>query len=165
MTADAPELAPVEGRAEIVFRPMLKGDTPFFAHSWLKSFQRSDAVRGVSSETYFYFHHRLLERLLQRSRVVMACEKRDPDRLHGFACFEDLSGTCLLHYVYVRGSRRRLGIGAALIDEALRACKPLPGALVWTHRTKGSDRWLGKYARERRLAALYNPYLMHEATR
>ena len=145
-------------------RPMVKRDRGFFAANWLKSFRRSDAVRGVERQTYFHFHHKILERLLARSIVIVACDQRDPDIIHGFVCFEVVASTCVLHYVYVRGSRRSQGIGSALLSESIRVCRPAPSALVWTHRTKGFDRWIDRYnAREERgLALLYNPYMIEK---
>lgn len=154
--AHAPRLGSSES---VVFRPMVNGDRAFFASSWLKSYRRADAVRGVEQQTYFYFHHRLLERLVARSKVVIACDRADPDRIYGFACFEELNGTCVLHYVYVRKSRQGLGIGSALLDEVLRVCAP--SALVWTHQTRGWAAWIRHYCARAgvELARLYNPYM------
>ena len=154
-------------RTQLMFRPMVQSDRAFFATGWLRSYKGAPRVRGISSKTYWYFHHRLLERLLARSTVVIACQQGDPDILYGFSCFERLEGSCVLHYLYVKGSRRGEGIGSAILDETLRASRD-PAALVWTHQTKGSVKWLDQYCERtgrQGLARLYNPYLTDEATR
>lgn len=157
------QMHPAASDTRVRFRPALEADRAFIAAAWLRSFRRADAVRGVSSETYYYFQHRVMERCVAGSQIIIACDERDPDYLYGFACFARRGPTCVLHYVYVRGQRRRIGIGTALLREMLRACRdPAPSALVWTHRTRHVDRWLHSFAEERRLAPLYNPYLIHE---
>ena len=151
-------------RTQVTFRPMLRTDRGFFSSNWLRSFRRADRVRHVEQQTYFYFHHKILERLVKRGSVIIACNRKEPDTLYGFACFEPLGRTCVLHYIFVKKSRRRLGIGRALLVEALHACDTEPSALVWTHRTRGIDGWLSRTveATGRELALLYNPYLIDE---
>lgn len=168
----APMLPCGAGPMRVVFRPLVRTDRGFFANNYLKSFQRADAARGISSRTYFYFQHRVLERLFARSKVIIACDEADPDQLYGFAFYEQIDDTCVLHYVYVRGGRRQLGVGSALLNEVTRACEVDPAtpplrALVWTHRTKGFDRWIRRHAGRagHGLAMLYNPYLIDERNR
>ena len=89
---------------------------------------------------------------------------RPRQKLYGFACSERLRGTCLLHYVYVRGDARGQGIGGALIRESLQALEPKATALVWTHRTSGFDQWIRRLAERDHpgLPLLYNPYLVDQ---
>lgn len=155
--------AHAEPATSIILRPMVKSDRGYFASSWLKSFRSADAVRGVERQTYFYFQHRVLERLVARSRVIMAADRREPDTIHGFVCFEPRVPTLVVHYLFTRKRYRGQGVGRALLDEARRVCDPAPSALVWTHRTRGIDRYAETYARAHELAPLYNPYLIHEA--
>lgn len=119
-------------------------------------------MKGVHSRTYDYFQAKLIRRLVERGEVVMAVDRADPRRLFGFACFERLRGTCVLHYLYVRGEARGQGIGSALVRESLLAFTPKANALVWTHRTPGFDSWVGRLAarEEPELPLLYNPFLL-----
>lgn len=147
-----------------MFRAPIANDRAFFAAGWLRSYKsRGSTVKGVHAKTYNDFQQRLIQRLVRRGEVIMAVDPAAPERtLFGFACFERLRGTCVLHYVYVRGVCRGNGIGSALVRECLRAFEPEAArALAWTHRTSGFDSWIRQFAdRERpNLPLLYNPYL------
>lgn len=147
-----------------LMRPIRKTDLGYFTRSWLASFRKADAVRGVASPTFYEFHHRVLERLFARGRVVVACDRADEDRILGFCCFEVQRPTLVLHYVFVRRDERGHGLGRAMIEDAMSVCDPAPRALVWTHSTgRRVDRWLDGIAAAHGLPALYNPYMIHEA--
>lgn len=151
---------------DVIFRPLIPDDRKFFAAGWLRSFnRRGTAVKAVHSKTYFHFQQKVIQRLIRRGRVIMAADPRNPRKeLFGFACWEQLHTTCVLHYVYVRGSDRGRGIGTALVNESLGACEPAASALVWTHRTGGFDVWIQQFADREApgLPLLYNPFLIDQ---
>lgn len=155
----APAAAPT---ASVIFRPMVPTDRGFVSSKWLRSFKGAPTVRGVSQQTFFYFQHKIMAHLVARSRVVIACNREDPDHLYGFACFEQDGPTVVLHYLFVRKGLRGQRVGTAILREVLRSAEAPVAALVWTHRTRGGiDAWLHRFATEQRLASLYNPYLIN----
>lgn len=157
------EAEPIQA-PEVMFRRLQPEDRGFFASGWLRSFRgHGPAVSGIQSRTYHHYQQRLIQRLIQRGRVDVAADPADPSRvLFGFACWEWVRGTCILHYVYVRGVCRGRGVGTALVNRALDSGEGPPAALVWTHRTTGFDAWARRFAdRERSgIPLLYNPYLV-----
>lgn len=121
-------------------RAMATGDVGLIFNSWLRSFRKS---QDMEHKAYFLFQHRLIEEILRRSNVLLAVSEDDPDQIFGWVCFEDREEGFTIHYVYVKATFRKLGIGRALVDS-------LPEAEWFTHKTYGSAFF----------GADYNPYLV-----
>lgn len=160
MTETSPTRSPhdLEGalpRAGVDFavRPARRTDAHFIASSWLKSYRDSPATAAVPSQTFYYWHHRVIEVVLARAAVLVACDPDDPDTIVGWACAEAMPGALVLHYVYVKHAFRRFGIARALV-RALQAAEPGTDQIFATHATR---RALG-IMREHDI--FLNPYLL-----
>jgi GNAT superfamily N-acetyltransferase len=122
----------------VAFRDGRASDIGFVASNWLRSYHwhRECFFERCSSLTlreYYQGHHALVEWLLLRSRVVVAHNPDDDDQLYGFVCFEPLQSGLVVHYLYVKSSRRGWGVGRRLFH-AIRE----PGQrTICTHWTRG----------------------------
>lgn len=120
-------------------------DAPLIFSSWLKSYWH--ATKGdqrVQGPLFFAEHHKLIERLIEKSVVVCACNPEDSDQVFGWAM-----GTPgeVLHYVYLREPYRRFGLAGRMLDTLrIERC-------AFSHRTPAFER----IARRRHLT--FNPYL------
>jgi GNAT superfamily N-acetyltransferase len=127
-------------------------DAAFVFAFWLQDhFERSWFAKGISKTDYMRCHHLILERIIARSVVYVACDPEVPAVAYGFACGEgspEFNPT--LHYVYVKRRFRRHGVGASLAARLGVA----PGrAFAFTHLT--SD---GVALRKKYLLGRYLPY-------
>lgn len=139
--------------SDFAVRPARRSDAAFVASSWLRSYRDAPAVVAVPSRTYFYWQHRVVEALLARSAVLVACSPDDPDTIVGWACAEAMEGALVLHYVYVKHDFRRYGVARALV-RALQEAEPGSGQLFATHATRKALRVM------RDNGVFYNPFLM-----
>ena len=129
-------------------------DIAFVSNSWLKSYRDADAVAGCPNRVYFPWQHRVLERLIPRAALLVACLDSDPSKIAGWCCYERQSGAIVLHYVYVKGKHRRLGLARQMI-EMVRDAEAVP-TVFFTHRTPVVDRLpLGP-------EWIYHPFLAHD---
>ncbi len=144
-----------EGGGGLIFnvRRASGDDAAFVFAYWLQDyFERSKFAKGISKTLFMRFHHLVLERVIARSVVFVACDPEAPAVAYGFACGE-LAGAGSsppLHYVYVKRRFRRLGVGCALAQ----ALGILPDrSFTFTHLTDD-----GVALRKKYLLAEYNPY-------
>lgn len=130
-------------------RPAEKPDLAFIFSSWLKSFRESEFAKGIPTSLYYREHHRLIERLLERAQVLVACNPESPSQIYGWICFER-SRARVIHYVYVKQPFRELGIAKRLLEAALAGEE----GFFYTH--------LGITDGKLKERAVYSPYLLLE---
>lgn len=141
MSCPAPSPAAEEWR----LRPADAEDEAFLCHSWLKSFRPS--ATEVPGVIYHRGQHEVIERLLGRSIVTVACNPEDEAQIFGYLVHEKRGPVVVLHYVYVKAPFRRLGLARALLAHVgAEGCH-------YTHRTPAFARLA------RALRAHFNPYL------
>jgi hypothetical protein len=128
-------------------RPFDADDTAFLYKSWLDSYRYSDWGKQFDNRTYYDGHHAVIERVLPRSRVVVACLPDNPTVDLGFAVGE----ADTLHFVYVKRNFRQFGVASALL-EAL----DLPKSPRISHVTGD---WFRCF-RSRFPSSRWNPYLL-----
>jgi hypothetical protein len=134
----------VNAEIKIQFREAVENDLELVFSSWLKSYRCSQLARTIPTTAYYEGHHKVIERLVVKSRVICAVDPEDSNHVYGWCCWENTT-TPVLHYVYVKFSFRRLGIGLKLIQQ------PTAGEFVYTHETS-SFKAMCQGGR-------YNPYL------
>ena len=107
---------PAPPKVTVVLRAASQGDQAFVMDSWLRSFGkgRTWVFRGVEGDRFYSGHREILENILQRSLVVVACLEEVPDAVLGWACIEP---GCV-HYTYVKNKYRRKGVATKLIAHA-----------------------------------------------
>lgn len=137
-------------------RDMGEADISFIFSSLLRSYEEVAVEKlRISVSVYYRGHHDLLMRVLERGQCLMACDPEDPDQIYGYVLYasDDHGQPPCLHYLYVKGSFRRAGIGSAL----LRASGLLEeiGPVAYSHEKPDFSKYLLKYFRRR---TVYDPY-------
>ena len=97
--------------------PTLRVATPedlrFVHSSWHTNHWKTWAHKHVSREVYNAGQDRRINLAVARSTVLVAYFPEVPDEVLGWACIEEAPE--VLHYVYVKGVYRRMGIGTGLV--------------------------------------------------
>ena len=150
-------------KQQVKIREMLPNDEAFIFHSWLTGFRGSDFTEGVRKSTYFPRHHKVIEDILERSEVRVACNLNDEDHVYGYMVWEGE----ILHWIYVKAPFRGLGIGQMLFE-------PLKGSRLYvTHLPQKafeyceeceSNRQRSQYGKKlaQKFGVTYDPYLIWE---
>lgn len=138
-------------KAPVRIRPANAEDVSFIFNSWLKSFRSSNHARGVCNTVYFAEQHKLIERLVKSSQVIIACNPADPTQLYGYICAGSQDGIFCLHYLYVKHSFRGLGIAKILINAFEH---DFNAAGIFTHMTKPMEHLAVKFN------LVYHPYIL-----
>lgn len=124
------------------FRDLEERDRGFVIAHWMSSLiadrrtrRRSLASRGVTRRDWTRAEQARVDGLVRDGITVVAC---DPDSdgtiLYGFACGHGDA----LHYVFARQTRRRGGLGTALLHELIdRGVVPA----AHTYSTRDGSRW------------------------
>jgi GNAT superfamily N-acetyltransferase len=103
----------------ISLRPGTEADRGYVLGTWLDAYRAAVCPWLPRGELRGALVHRLTKRIA--GGLTVACDDLDADRIYGWAC-----GTRgLLHFVYVRDTRRRAGLARRLV---LDVCGGVPGA-------------------------------------
>ncbi len=119
--------------------------------SWLKSFYyTSKFCENLDWEVYFPNQSELIDRLLKKSKIIIAESLDNPDVVVGYIVYEG----DIVHYVYVKHVFKRFGIAKELYTHTgLRNFR-------YTHRTSDCN-WLFGYIKkekmEERMVKIYMP--------
>lgn len=134
-------------------RSATEEDIPFICNAWLKSYRSGYLCREVANTIYFAEHHKLIDRLIKKSNVMIACNPEDPTQIFGFSCNEIVDNVYVLHFIYIKQTYRNLGIATHLLKNS--GFNPKVGS-CHTHSNKVSVRLQAKYN------SVYHPYLLME---
>lgn len=159
-----PEVAP-----EVVLRPGRDTDIDYVYSTWLRSYLRHGVglgwARHGGPEARARYHRgqqAVIRRILDRgARVTVAGLAGDEQLVCGWAVDEPYPR--ILHYVYVRQTLQRCGIGRQLLQhvaptEHTHRCRAPRG-----QRGRGSETadWLEEWIRREWPLAQYNPYAVN----
>lgn len=116
----------------VLVRPARESDVGYIVGTWRDSYASAPAVAGADRDAYRAEVARIVSRLRATPEATLrvACDREDEDTLVGFAAFTGST----LHYVYVRGDMRQMGIAKRLIEGATIA--------HYTFRTLAGERRL-----------------------
>ena len=139
-------------KSQVQIRSATEADVPFIFNSWLKSYKGSHAVKAISAPVYFDFHHRAIEKLLQRSQVLVLCSPDDSTQVFGYLVHESVESVPVVHYAYVKYAFRGMGLCSMLLKQA--GLEKQSGGF-YTHETHSTLKLVNgsKF--------VYNPYLAH----
>lgn len=141
-------------KGPVRIRPATESDVSFIFDSWLRSYRGSKSTWGIRNPVYYGSQHRLIEGLVRRCQVLVACNHEDASQLYGYVVAEHIDGCLVVHFAYTKEAYRMLGIAAALLEQyKFNKSKPT----FYTHRTAVVERM------ERRIPLVYNPYLAYSA--
>ena len=134
-------------------RTMVEDDLPFLFNSWLKSYRFSHFGEKITNTIYLEDHHKVIEAILDKSKVLVACSNDDSSHLYGYIVTGEEEGILVLNFIYVKHTFRNMGIGKTLLDAVGHSSDV---ASVYTHHTRIADKLASKYN------FVYHPYLMFE---
>lgn len=126
-------------------------DIPFIFNSWLKSYRNSKFAKSITSTIYFTEHHKIIQSIVTKNEVLIACNNEDPSQVYGYCCAGFTEGFFTLHYIYVKHSFRGLGIAKVLMSKFNHDTST---ASIYTHHTRVADKLAPKYN------MIYHPYIV-----
>lgn len=154
---------------QIAVREPTNSDTNFITNSWLESFRQGGYMNAtVPNRVYFNQHHRILEKIVPRSRILVACNSTDTRQVFGWICAELMDRHLVIHYIYIKDDFRQMGIASRLVRLLLDTQDVVKNVILTTHQTwkskvliQGRREWDLKPMAERHgITALYNPYML-----
>lgn len=119
---------------DLVIRPLREDERLYVLVSWRDSYHdhHSDHI-CPRDKIKRCWGCGVIDRLLDKSEVLVACHRDSPDVVLGYVVFQSApDGALVIHYCHVKRAFQRLGIATALIDAATSA----PHSHVeYTHET------------------------------
>lgn len=118
-------------------------DKNFIFVSWLNGlYYGNDWFQEIPNILFFDKYRKIITQIFERPviKVKVACLPDDQDVILGFSIYEENT----LHWVFVKNSWRKLGIGRALTPKEIRIC---------THLTKS-----GRYLRKK-YGVIFDPFI------
>jgi len=113
----------VENKSEVVSTESLivrdgkEEDKPFIFSSWLPSLYYGDSwFSHIPKDIFMKNYHDILEQILTRAIIKVACLKSDPDIIVGYAIFSfaQPASRCL-EWTYVKAAWRGIGVAKMLV--------------------------------------------------
>lgn len=162
-TQRQPEVAPLK------LRPAVPGDVAFLSSTWKQNFWReSPWANRIRWPIFDAGHAPIVQRLLERSKVLVACDPTLEDEIAGYAIFSHEPN--VLHWAYVKPAFRRAGVFAQLLAATgfpadLSGVEITHGTRAWFSASPMTDRTTGRELKPGRLGleskypgAVHNPY-------
>lgn len=135
----------VVNKSELVeLRAEIEADRPFIFSTWLRGLRHAnDHYELIDNEAYFKHQHALIETILDDfgTTIRIACLKEDPSVILGYSVSKDNT----LHWVFVKRSWRRIGLGKDLVPKDITTV---------SHVTK-----VGRDLLRKNPGIKFNPYL------
>lgn len=135
----------------IEFRQATTADEAFIFDSWLRSQWKLDAREKMPSTIFFAGQRQRIDRLLPRSRVIIAYSPADATEALGYVVAEASWKTACVHWLYVKSTFRRLGIASRLLQVTLAMCNA--SNLQHSHKSDARAKRLFE-----RVGSTFNPY-------
>lgn len=137
-------------------RSVSSKDIPFIYSSWLKSYKfGSDSMKNMRSSVFFENYREILDIILTKSEILIACLKEDEDVILGYICYEP---TAIVHYCFIKEAFRNLGIASDLYR--LTDLHNRYITTVYTHDTKQLKTLINN--KDKYKDFLYNPLLLYK---
>ena len=95
----------------IRWRDFVQADAPMVVSTWINGYRTHGVAAHVRADEYHRGQRRVIELLLDVSRVVVAADPEDDDVIYGWACGDRSA----LHWAYVKPDLRCHGIGHELV--------------------------------------------------
>ncbi len=104
-----------EDALPIHIRGALPTDESIIYATWLNSLYCVEPFRRLPKDYFMAAHHALIQSLLTRSQVLIACDPNDPDQIYGY-CVCSL-GDGVLHWIFTKKDFRRFKVAQRLRDK------------------------------------------------
>jgi len=119
----------------------------FIIDTWLRTYRRASAVKGIPSQIYYPNHREVALEIISRTNANVASSIDDDDQLFGYILFET-SKTPTIHYAYVKQIFRKLGLANQLLESTGINTNDL---YFYSHETYASKYILNEFG-------IFNPY-------
>jgi GNAT superfamily N-acetyltransferase len=163
----------IEQTNDLLVRYANDGDINMITNNWLESFRDGYFNSTVSNRVYYNQHHKILEALLPRCMVLVACHPEEPRIGLGWMACEAMDRHLVIHYVYVRKRARQMGVANELLQFVIGSDELdlVRNRVITTHQTHKSkiitrgvrETGYQDYAArhpEQPIEFLYNPYAL-----
>jgi hypothetical protein len=134
----------------VLIRHAEKPEANLIFATWVKSYRGAQPVKLVPRAVYDDGQHRLIERLLKRAPVLVACNSETPEQVFAWLAYERFGPLLVVHYVYTKHVFRRMGLASRLLEQA----GARGGNVQHTHVTKDGDALMASFG------GVFNPYLL-----
>lgn len=135
---------------KIDLRPYDVSDEGFIFNSWLKSYRSSDFAKLQCNEVYYSNYKKIVESILGKSKIIVACNPDDAMQVYGYIIYEDLpKNNLLIHYVYVKYTYRKFGISNCMLTQIKKSNNPI----LISHYNK-----MVPVVAKEKFVVLYDPY-------
>lgn len=139
-------------------RPAAVDDVAFIASTWKQNFWReSHWGRRIRWAVFAPSHAVIIQRLLERSLVLVACDPEREEEILGYLVFELVPIAGAVHFAYVKPAFRHAGVLRSLLADS-----GLPPDLADVQITHATWSWLsspGKPGIEEKFPkAVHDPY-------
>lgn len=108
-----------------ILREYVETDNAFVFDSWMSSYanKQDNAYinnyifnNRLSREEFKRIYQRVLDRLVPRCHILVACDPVDTSQIFGWICYEQREKNIIVHYLYVKEAfRKEFGIGKTLL--------------------------------------------------
>lgn len=120
----------------VIIRPFEESDRRFVEASWFESYLKALRLPELPFEIFKHGMNVRIKRLLAQSNVRIAAARAFPDEILGYAVI-GTTHPAVLHWLYVKASFRRNGLGTTLLKAHTRE------VLWYTHKpTREGHRFL-----------------------
>lgn len=103
-------------------RPFTETDRSFIFSTWLLGlYHGNDWFGEIDKDVYFKQYQQVIDALLKKSEVRVACLPDEPDVVLGYVAYTGNT----LHWVFVKKAWRKLGIATALVPENVQVVSHL----------------------------------------
>lgn len=102
-------------------------------------------------------HAKVLNKLMEASKILVACDEDDEDFLLGYLVYED-EPDLLIHYIFVRYEARKKGLANEMLNEIRFQERLNNKEFVWFSHLTGNGSFITK---NKGLNLNYNPYLKY----
>ena len=126
-------------------------DGNFLRRGWASSMRRSPWSRGVPGSVFWPSHHALMRRLIPASTILVASDPADAEHIYGCVVAQNGGVRPVVHWLYVKGDYRRLGLGSALLEAITEGRRPI-------YVTQWTDAISAKF--EKAFGIVPSPYLL-----
>lgn len=106
--------SPIKKSDLFTVRSGLPGDLNFILATWLRGLRYGNPLfTEIDKDAYFSVYHKVIENILNHSRVKVACLKDDQDVILGYSVIQ----ADKVHWVHVKSEWRKIGIARSLLTE------------------------------------------------
>ena len=141
-----------------VIRGVKADDIPFIFDGWMKQNRYAPISKHVPTKIYRPYYHAVLEDILKRSTVIVACNPDDETHTFGVLVWEP--DPALFHWLYVKDIYAGQGLARALLTYAVPSLgTPQQPELICT--SSGPTVFQNRSIVER-YKLIYNPFLLFQ---